>query len=166
MYCHHCGSTCTTGYYLCPCGFALLLRCILHTPFRQRSGLVPSDRPQPTGDVTDPCSSPFMLSGTNRDTLQLLQLLQPLLAFHSLRASHKILPFFLMPLLDWMNQKEKKKSPISKRLLGSIPWCGQAASIIASARVSISTLPRWYAGIINTASPFQGMRIVDLEHPL
>lgn len=39
----------------------------LDTPFPQRSGLVPSDKPQPTGDVTDPCSSPFMLVQNSRD---------------------------------------------------------------------------------------------------
>lgn len=39
----------------------------LDTPFPQRSGLVPSYKPQPTGDVTDPCSSPFMLVQNSRD---------------------------------------------------------------------------------------------------
>lgn len=64
MYCHNCGSTCTTGYYLCTCRFALILHWILCSP---RSGLVPSDRPQPTGYVTDPYSSLFMLVQNSRD---------------------------------------------------------------------------------------------------
>lgn len=101
----------------------------------QRSGLVPSDKPQPTGDVIDPCSSPFMLD--RNSTLQLLQPLQLLPAFHTAWACHSIPGLFLCHYqIEWTKKIPRYQKDSWGRSLDAV----QAASIIASARASIITL--------------------------
>lgn len=67
-----------------------------------------------------------------------------------------------------MNQKGKKKKKTRNPRYQKDFW-GRSlnadklqASLLGHACRSLL----WYAGIINTASPFQGMRAVDLKHPL
>lgn len=67
MYCHQCGSTCTTGYYSCSFYYYIAYS-------------VPPRDLDPSL-ICDPCSSPLILSWNSEDTLQPLQPLQPCLHF-------------------------------------------------------------------------------------
>jgi hypothetical protein len=116
MYCHHCGPTCTRGYYLCTCRFGFIITSHVSPRDLDWSQVI---NPQPTGDVIDPCSSPFMLD--RNSILQQLQPLQLLPAFHTAWACHNTPGLFLCHYqIEWI----KGKFPDIRRLLGTIPWCG------------------------------------------
>lgn len=94
----------------------------LDTPFPQRSGLVPSDRPQPTGDVTDPCSSPSMLVQNSRDVhlMYIAATAAIVCILHTFEIPIKYQDYFCNIIIR-LNESEEKKSPISKKSLGVDP---------------------------------------------